>query len=168
MSNFKPFLKNIDLITQKCYTINILKEEQTMAPNLFQKIKVKLDKHFNYNEEMINAIVEKYDFNEEQAKRLRAFCKNYKLVTHNVIGYKSHTHKEQQETLTQVINGIKKYPHVDTFNFGITESYQGAAKMENPKVDGHYVDNPELLYTEMNVKAAAIWFQQHGQTVAQR
>ena len=133
-----------------------------MAFKIFNKIKKSLDPHFNYDEEFNKAVAEKNEYNEEQSKRFAKFCENFEVSTHNIDRYKKLKHEEQQEILTQVIEGIKEYPHVDDFHFGIQEDFQGAAKMEDPKSNGQYVKNPAKLSAEMEVAGAALWHELYG------
>ena len=128
-----------------------------MAIKVFSKVKKALDPHFNYDEEFVKAVAEKNGFNEEQIKRFAKFCENFKNVTHYKDSwYHKKSHKDQQEILTNVIEGIKKYPHVDRFAFSVGDS-EFSGKTLAPSIDGEFISGYDALMTEMNVEHSAMW-----------
>lgn len=120
--------------------------------NILKKI---FDKHFNFDDEFINAVAEKHNFDEKQTERFREFCSDFQKATHIDYRYQHTSHKEQQNILTDVIEGIKKTPEkIENFkmykerNCYFTPSYKGV-KLDEREYPG--------VYHEIEVTAAAIW-----------
>ena len=124
-----------------------------MAFKVFENIKKKLDPHFNYDKELVDAVAEKYKFDEKQKARFDNFCQNLDQATHVDYEYGKKSHKEQQEILNEVIAGIQKNPEIDKFYF------KGRGGYKLPSANGQTItlkENPGV-YEELSVTAAAMF-----------